>query len=161
MDLLAGAEYFSKRGWAPDGEFRARPTENSFADLTFFSVLDRGVQGVNCTGATTTCVSNQGGTEIRVNSEGAFEHNVRAVANVDYLSSYVFRLAFSDVFTQAVNSEVRSQAFLSHTTGSLFINATTRRYQDFQSTTRGDVITILHAPAVQISRVHQQLRNWP
>src|SRR5438045_4058544 len=25
MDLLAGAEYFSRRGWAPDGEFRMRP----------------------------------------------------------------------------------------------------------------------------------------
>src|SRR6266700_4957693 len=145
MDLLAGAEYFSRRGWAPDGEFRARPTENSFADLTFFSVLDRGIQGVNCTGATTTCVSNQGGTEIRLNSEGAFEHNVRAVANIDYLSSYVFRLAFSDVFAQAVNSEDRSNAFLSNTTGSLFLNASTSRYQNFQSAQKGDVITILHA----------------
>src|SRR6185369_9700369 len=27
MDLLVGTEYFSRRGWAPDGEFRARPTE--------------------------------------------------------------------------------------------------------------------------------------
>ena len=161
MDLLAGAEYFSKRGWAPDGEFRARPTENSFADLTFFSVLDRGVQGVNCTGATTTCVSNQGGTEIRLNSEGAFEHNVRAVANIDYLSSYVFRLAFSDVFAQAVNSEVRSNAFLSNTTGSLFLNASTSRYQNFQSAQKGDVITILHAPGVEATGVDQQLWNSP
>ena len=150
MDLLAGAEYFSRRGWAPDAEFRARPTDNSFADLTFFSVLDRGIDGVN-----------QGGTEVRLNSEGAFAHNFRAVANVDYLSSYVFRLAFSDVFSQAVNSEVRSQAFLSNTTGSLFLNATTSRYQDFQSTTPGDVITILHAPGVEVSSVDGKLGNSP
>jgi len=150
MDLLAGAEYFSRRGWAPDGEFRARPSEDSFVDLTFFSVFDRGLNGVN-----------QGGTEARLNSEVAFADNFRGVANVDYLSSYVFRLAFSDVFTQAVNSEVRSQAFLSNTTGSLFMNATTRRYQDFQSTTPGDVITILHAPGAEVSRVDQQLGNWP
>jgi LPS-assembly protein len=160
MDLLAGAEYFSRRGWAPDGEFRARPTENSFADLTFFSVLDRGVNGVNCSnGAIPTCVSNQGGTEIRLNSEGAFEHNVRAVANIDYLSSYVFRLAFSDVFAQAVNSEVRSSAFLSNTTGGLFLNASTSRYQNFQSALKGDVITILHAPGVEATSVDQQLWN--
>ncbi len=44
MDLLAGTEYFSNRGWAPEGEFRARPTENSFVDLTAFSVFDRGAQ---------------------------------------------------------------------------------------------------------------------
>ena len=150
MDVLAGAEYFSQRGWAPDLEFRARPTENSFADLTYFSVFDRGINGVN-----------QGGTEARLNAEGAFAHDVRAVANIDYLSSYVFRLAFSDVFAQAVNSEVRSQAFLSNTTGSLFLNAVTSRYQNFQSTTPGDVITILHAPGIEVSSLDQKLGSTP
>ena len=150
MDLLGGAEYFSRRGWAPNGEYRARPTENSFVDLAFFSVFDRGLNGVN-----------QGGTEARLNSEGAFAHNIRAVADVDYLSSYVFRLAFSDVFTQAVNSEVKSEAFLSNTTGSLFLNATTRRYQDFQSTNPGDVITILHAPGVEVSSPDRSLLHSP
>jgi len=150
MDLLAGAEYFSRRGWAPDGEFRARPTENSFADITFFSVFDRGLNGVN-----------QGGTEVHLNSEDAFAHNFRGVANIDYLSSYVFRLAFSDVFAQAVNSEVRSEAFLSNTTGGVFLNATTRRYQNFQSANPGDVITILHAPGVEVSSVDQQVGSLP
>jgi len=150
MDLLAGAEYYSRRGWAPDGEFRARPTDTSFVDLTFFTVLDRGLNGVN-----------QGGTEAHLNSEGAFAHNIRAVANIDYLSSYVFRLAFSDVFTQAVNSEVKSDAFLSNVTGSVFLNATTHRYQDFQSTTPGDVITILHAPGIEISSLDRVLFHTP
>ena len=150
MDLTAGSEYFSRRGWAPEGEFRARPTESSFLDLTAFSVFDRGVNGVN-----------QGGTEAHLNSEGAFAHNIRAVADIDYLSSYVFRLAFSDVFTQAVNSEVKSDAFLSNTTGSLFLNASARRYQDFQSTTAGDVITILHAPGIELSTLDRPLLNSP
>jgi LPS-assembly protein len=151
MDLDAGTEYFSRRGWAPDGEFRARPTENSFADLTFFSVLDRGVGGVK-----------QGGTEVHLNSEGAFAHSFRGVANIDYLSSYVFRLVFSDVFAQAVNSEVKSEAFLSNTTGGLYLNATTRRYQDFQSgTNTKDVITILHAPGLEASGVDRQLGSSP
>src|SRR6185369_10853276 len=146
----AGAEYFSKRGWAPDAEFRARPTENSFVDLTYFSVFDRGINGVN-----------QGGTEAHLTSEGAFAHNFRAVADIDYLTSYVFRLAFSDVFTQAVNSEVKSEAFLSSTTGNLFLNATTRRYQDFQSTTPGDVVTILHAPGFELLAPDRQLGSLP
>ena len=150
MDLHLGAEYFSRRGWAPDGEFRARPTENSFVDMTFFTVLDRGLNGVN-----------QGGTEATLNSEGTFAHNFRAVANIDYLSSYVFRLAFSDVFAQAVNSEVKSEAFLSNTTGNTFLNFTTRRYQDFQSTTPDDVITILHAPGVEFSALERPLWKLP
>lgn len=149
MDLTAGTEYYSKRGWAPDGEFRAQPTDNSYLDLTYFSVLDRGLDGVK-----------QGGTEVRLNSEGTFTHNFRSVANIDYLSSYVFRLAFSDVFTQAVNSEVRSEAFLSNTSGSFFINGATERYQDFQDT-QGHVITILHAPGVEVGSVEQQLGRTP
>jgi len=150
MDLLAGAEYFSKRGWAPDGEFRVRPTENSFADLTFFSVLDRGINGVS-----------QGGTEVRLDAEGAFRNDTRAVANIDYLSRYVFRVAFSDVFAQVINSEVKSDAFLSNTTSSIFLNAHTRRYQNFQSTNIGDVITIDHAPGIEAASVDQQLWQTP
>jgi LPS-assembly protein len=154
MDLLAGAEYFSKRGWAPDAEFRARPTDKSFADLTYYSVFDRGIN--QCT-KLNPCIVDQGGTEVRLNAEGEFKHNFRSVANIDYLSSYVFRLAFSDVFAQAVNSEVRSDAFLSNTTGGVFINGAMSRYQDFQSTKPGDVITILHAPGGEISSVDQRL----
>jgi LPS-assembly protein len=159
MDLLAGAEYFSKRGWAPDAEFRARPTDNSFADLTYYSVLDRGLEEVNPDG--TKMSVDQGGTEVRLNTEGEFTHNFRSVANIDYLSSYVFRLAFSDVFAQAVNSEVRSDAFLSNATKGFFINGMTSRYQDFQSTNPGDVITILHAPGGEVSSVDQQLWGTP
>ena len=107
MDAHIGAEYFSARGWAPQGEIRAQPSESSFIDLNYFGVLDRG------TGHPPV---NQGGEEVRLNAEGAFGHNFRGVANIDYLSSFVFRLAFNDVFTQAVNSEVKSEAFLSNTT---------------------------------------------
>ena len=158
MDLLAGTEYFSKRGWAPDAEFRARPTDNSFADLTYYSVFDRGIN--QCT-KLHPCNVDQGGTEVRLNTEGEFRHNFRSVANIDYLSSYVFRLAFSDVFAQAVNSEVRSQAFLSNATGGVFINGDMSRYQDFQSTTPGDVITILHAPGGEVSTVDRELWGTP
>jgi LPS-assembly protein len=160
MDLHAGAEYFSKRGWAPDAEFRARPTEDSFVDLTYFSVFDRGTNCILQSSGHVQC-QNQGGTEAHLNAEGAFAHHFRGVADIDYLSSYVFRLAFSDVFAQAVNSEVKSQAFLSNTLGSVFINATTRRYQNFQSTAPGDVITILHAPGVEATALDRQLWKLP
>jgi LPS-assembly protein len=152
MDAHIGAEYFSLRGWAPQGEFRARPSETSFVDLNFFSVLDRG---------TGNPPVNQGGEEVRLVGEGAFGHNFRGVANIDYLSSYVFRLAFNDVFAQAVNSEVKSKAFLSNTTNGFSYNASMQRYQDFESTTAGDVVTILHAPSFEVSSVDRQLGPSP
>ena len=152
LDAHFGAEYFSKRGWAPQGEFRARPSDKSFADFTYFSVLDRGY-GVPHV--------NQGGEEAVFIAEDEFGHGFRGVADVDYLSSFVFRLAFSEVFTQAINSEVKSDAFLSNTTRGYFYNAEMQRYQDFESTTPGDVVRILHAPGAELGSVDHQLGSSP
>jgi len=150
MDAHIGLEYFSKRGWAPQGEFRVRPSDKSFVGLNYFQVVDRGLKGVN-----------QGGEEVRLTAEDDFGHNFRGVADVDYLSSFVFRLAFNEVFTQAVNSEVKSEAFLSNATGGYFYNALMQRYQDFESTTPGQVITILHAPGAELGSVDHQIGSSP
>ena len=56
---------------------------------------------------------NQGGEEIKVNGAAALPYGFRGVVSVDYLSSYVFRLAFGQSFTEAINSEVRSAGFVS------------------------------------------------
>jgi len=152
MDAHLGAEYYSKRGWAPQGEFRARPSESSFLDLNYFSVLDRGIGSP---------VMNQGGEEVRLTAQSDFPHNFRGVTNIDYLSSFVFRVAFSEVFSQAVNSEVRSDAFLSNATNGFFYNVSMHRYQDFESTTSSDVITILHAPGFELSSVDHELGRSP
>jgi LPS-assembly protein len=152
MDAHIGAEYFSKRGWAPQGEFRARPSETSFVDLNYFSVLDRGIGDPHV---------DQGGEEVHLTAEGELPHNFRGVADIDYLSSFVFRLAFSDTFTQAVNSEVKSDAFLSNASRGFFYNFSVHRYQDFESSTPGDVITIFHAPGAELSSVDQPLGRSP
>ena len=152
IDLTAGADYFSRRGWAPQAEFRARPTEDAYVDVNYFGVFDRGVGNPSV---------SQGGHEVHLNAEDTFGHNFRGIASIDYLSSFVFRLAFNDVFSQAVNSEVKSDAFLSNTTRGLFYNASTRRYQNFESTTPGDVITILHAPTLEASSVDHEFGHSP
>jgi LPS-assembly protein len=152
MDLTAGAEYYTRRGWAPQIEFRARPSEASYVDLNYFGVFDRGVG---------TPPVDQGGHEVKLDAEDTFAHNFRGVASIDYLSSFVFRLAFNDVFSQAVNSEVKSDAFLSNATRGFFYNASTQRYQNFESTTPGDVITILHAPSFESSSVDHELAHSP
>jgi len=145
-DATLGAEYYSQRGWAQRGEFRARPSDTAYVDLTYFGVIDR---------------KKQGGEEVHLSGEGRFLQNFRAVSNIDYLSSFVFRLAFSETFSQAVNSEVKSQAFLSNTTNGFSYNALVERYQNFESTQTGDVITILHAPSFEASSVDRKLPHTP
>jgi LPS-assembly protein len=146
LDATAGAEYYSQRGWAERGQFRARPSDTAYVDLTYFGVNDR---------------KHQGGQEVHLTGEGRFLENFRLVANIDYLSSFVFRLAFSETFTQAVNSEVKSQAFLSNTTHGFSYNALVERHQNFESSQTGDVITILHAPSFEVSSVDRKLAHTP
>jgi len=151
MDANVGGEYFSLRGWSQRGEFRARPSETSYVDLNYFGVIDRGIG---------TPPLKEGGENARLNAVGNVD-GFRAVTNIDYLSSFLFRLAFNEVFSQAVYSEVKSQAYLSKSTNGFAINAFTERYQNYLSTTPGQVITILHTPSFDFSGVDRQLSNSP
>jgi LPS-assembly protein len=151
MDATLGAEYFSLRGWSQRGEFRAMPTEKSYVDLNYFGVIDRGI------GYPTL---KEGGENARLNAAGNLG-NFRGVANIDYLSSFLFRLAFNEVFSQAVYSEVKSQAFLSRSMDGFNLNGFVERYQNFLSTTPGQVITIEHAPSFDFSGVDRPLPHTP
>lgn len=167
MDVTVGAEYYSLRGWSQRGEFRARPSDTSFIDFSYFGVLDRGTGTPN---------QDQGGEDVRFNAEGRFGHNFRGVANVDYLSSFVFRIAFTEVYSQAVNSEVKSQIFLSNTTNGFHYNAFAERYQNYEvcdpnnlqqqaqcpnALTQTELIRILHMPSFSFSGAERKLGKTP
>src|SRR5271155_1456613 len=151
MDATLGAEYLSLRGWSQRGEFRAMTSETSYVDLNYFGVVDRGIG---------TPPLKEGGQNARLNAAGNLD-GFRGVANIDYLSSFLFRLAFNEVFSQAVYSEVKSQAFLSKSTGGFSMNGFVERYQNFLSTTPGQVITISHAPSFDFSSVDEKLGRTP
>ncbi|HEX3154459.1 MAG TPA: putative LPS assembly protein LptD, partial [Candidatus Angelobacter sp.] len=112
MDATVGGEYLSKRGWALQENYRYRPNEASFLNLSYFGVLDRGITttSVNQSGKTVSTTTQQGGEDVKLNAETTFAHDVRGVASIDYLSSFIFRLAFTENFSQAVDSEVKSAA---------------------------------------------------
>ncbi len=165
MDATVGAEYFSKRGWSQRGELRIRPSDASYVDLNFFGVIDRGIsQGVGLPPL------REGGQEARLTAEDAV-HGFRAVSNIDYLSSFLFRLAFNESFTQAVNSEVKSQVFVSKSVNGFSYGGMVERYQNFFQTinTDGtlsnppifDDVRILHAPSFDASSVDRALWHSP
>jgi LPS-assembly protein len=174
LDAMVGAEYFSKRGWSQRGEFRARPTDTSYVDLNYFGVIDRGtVIGVPCikNDIPTICpqVLREGGEDAHLLAEGNFA-GFRAVSNVDYLSSFLFRLAFDESFTQAVNSEVKSQMFLAKAVNGFSLSGVVERYQNFfQLASNGTLtnppifepIQIWHAPTVDASSVDRTLGHSP
>ncbi len=166
MDATLGVEYYSKRGWFERGEFRARPSDSSFMYFNYQGIADRGI-------GTPPNRQNQGGEDAHFLGERPFG-TFRGVANVDYLSSFVFRIAFTDVYTQAIDSEVRSQIFLSNTTNGFHFNLLAERYQDFEvcnpstETNAGctvlsqtELVRILHTPSAFISSEERQLGNTP
>ena len=165
MDATVGAEYFSKRGWSQRGEFRARPSDTSYVDLSFFGVIDRGIsQGTGLPPL------KEGGQEARLTAEDN-RYGFRAVSNIDYLSSFLFRLAFNEVFTQAVNSEVKSQVFLSKAVDGISFGGMLERYQNYFQNINADgtlsnpptfdSIQILHAPSADASSVDKPLWRSP
>lgn len=168
MDGTLGAEYFSKRGSSQRGEFRARPSDTSYVDLNYFGVVDRGFE-VTLPDASHRLL-REGGQEVRLTAEGNVS-GFRAVSNVDYLSSFLFRLAFNEVFTQAINSEVKSQLFVSKDYKGFSLGGMLERYQNFFQTTDAsgnlsnppafNSIRILHTPSVDASSVERPIRNWP
>lgn len=164
MDALVGADYYSKRGWFERGQFRARPSDTSYLYFNYEGMVDRGIG---------TPVQNQGGEDAKFLAERRFG-TFRGVANVDYLSSFVFRIAFTDVYTQAIDSEVRSQIFLSNTTNGFHFNALAERYQNFEVCipepgtntgcsviTQTELVRILHTPSFFLSGEERQLGNTP
>ncbi|HEY1463890.1 MAG TPA: LPS assembly protein LptD [Terriglobales bacterium] len=147
MDATFGVDYYSQRGWAPIGEFRARPTETSFADVNVFSVLDR---------------KSDSGADVTINAGDDFSDSLRGVVNAEYLSSYAFRLTFYDLFSQIANSEVISRGFVSKNTDGYSFNAGIEQYRNFESSTdTNQVVSILHAPGFEASSVDRQLGRSP
>jgi len=164
-DALIGADYYSKRGFFERGSFRWRPSDTSYVFFNYAGMVDRGIG---------TPPQNQGGEDARFLAERPFG-DFRGVANVDYLSSFVFRIAFTDVYTQAIDSEVRSQIFLSNTTDGFHFNALAERYQNFEvcippatptpgtcsTITQQELVRILHTPSFFFSGEERQLGNTP
>jgi LPS-assembly protein len=165
VDATLGAEYFSKRGWSQRGEFRVRPSGTSYVDLSYFGVTDRGIS----TGSGSPPL-REGGQEARLMAESNF-YGFRAISNIDYLSSFLFRLAFNEVFTQAVNSEVKSQVFLAKAVKGFSLSGMVERYQNFFQTTNPDGtlsnppifdnVRILHTPSVDASSVDRPFGHTP
>ena len=159
-DATFGAEYFSRRGWSLRDNFRWRPAENSYLNIDYFGVLDRGITVIDRTN-NSAHKDDQGGEDVKLNAEAIFPGDFRGVASLNYLNSFIFRLAFTENFAQAVNSEVKSVAFLSRTFRGVSLNAFGSRYQNFHSSQPGDLVTVFHAPSFEVSSVDQRIGNTP
>ena len=156
MDLTLGTDYYSMRGWAPSGEFRFRGRNDDFADVRFTALFDRGI--VLGAGQPPT---NQGGQDVLVNGRFSLDDKTRLVANAEYLSSIVYRVAFAESFAQATASQVNSNIYVTHNAGGFSETGRFARYINYASVTPVEDVVIAHLPSVSTTSVERQFATTP
>ncbi len=147
MDATVGAQYLSLRGSSQNGELRMKPWENATLTASYFGVIDRGLPEPG------GILMKQGGHEDRLFFDAMLPDGWRAVADVDQLSSLTFRLAFSETFAQAVNSEVRTTTFLTKDTDGFSVALAALSYENFLSASPDTDIDIRTAPEIRAGSV--------
>jgi LPS-assembly protein len=163
MDLRVGTEYYSKRGWAPKGGFRYKGPGLDHFTVDWNALIDRGVEQLQTSGpqAGQTILVNQGGTDILARGRYDVTPETRAAAMVEYLSSYVYKLAFNDNYQQAVNSQVHSTMSLTHAHNGFVPSGYLERLQNFASSNEGDEVRILHLPSLRFDVLDEPLFRSP
>ncbi len=160
MDLTVGAEYWSHRGFAPNGDFRYRGAGLNGLTVRWNALLDRGFNEV-LPGETAPTHVDQGGTDILAFGRKDLTPNTRVAGNIEYLSSYVYRLAFDENLAQATSSEVKSEVALTSNHHGFVPSVSLDRFQSFagsattvgQTTMNVPEVRILHLPSFRFDAV--------
>jgi LPS-assembly protein len=175
MDMVAGVELYSKRGWAPNGDFRYRGRDLDHLIVRWNALLDRGVEqqigntlasrvtrpNATLPGPIGYARVNQGGVDVVAEGRKDLTPRTYAAGNIEYLSSYLYRLVFNDNFSQAISSEVASEVALTHAHNGRIPSVSLDRFETFASSSNGDEARILHLPSVRFDLLDRPLGSSP
>ncbi len=149
MDATLGAQFLSRRGWSQQAEIRARPWEDVRINYHYNGVVDRGLRGADGNRVP------QGGHESSLLFDAKLPGGWRAVADVHQLTSLTYRLAFSETFGDAINSEVRTSGFVTNNFRGFSLNFAALNYKNFLSAQPATAIVLRSAPEVRFNSVEQ------
>jgi LPS-assembly protein len=159
-DLTVGVEYYSLRGWSQKATFRYRGLGHDFATARYSGLLDRGI-------VTGGVYVNQGGEDVTFLGRHDFSSETRVAADVEYLSAYVYREAFTENFNQAVSTDILSVAYGVHQWNGYEAGLRADRYQGLKqvavpvtATTPAipeEQVRIFHAPSLDLSSTEHAL----
>lgn len=164
MDMVVGSEYFSKRGWAPNGDFRYKGLGDDHLQVRWNAVLDRGVEeAVTNPNSNLTSVQlvNQGGADLVAQGRKDLSASTHLGVFAEYLSSFTYRLVFTDNFALAVTSEVSSTVGLTHAKDGLVPSVMAQRFENFANSSTGSEARILHLPSLRYDVLDRPLLDSP
>jgi LPS-assembly protein len=153
-DLTVGAEYFSLRGWSQMATFHFRGRDNDFITAHYTGLLDRGY-------VTGGRYVNQGGQDVVFSGRHDFTPQTRIVGDVEYLSSYPYREAFTENFNQAVSTDILSIAYGMHEANGYAWDVRADRYQGLKrvaipqtsltAAVPAQEVRLFHAPTIEMN----------
>jgi LPS-assembly protein len=184
MDTSVGAEYWSKRGWAPKGDFRYKGPGLDHLIARWDALIDRGIEeevGNTLTSGSASRSTpaaanlppdrlagpvgdelvNQGGVDITVLGRKDFTDRTRIAGAMEYLSSYVYRLEFNDNYSTAISSQVASDVVVTHVHNSIVPSLWLDRFQSFANTTNGNEVKILRLPLLRYDVLDRPIGSSP
>ena len=160
-DMTVGAQYFSMRGWLDSATFRYRGAGNDFVQSHFSQLFDRGYTPAS------GVYTNQGGEDLTFSGRHDFDEATRVVADIEYLSSYVYREAFTENFNQAVSTDILSYAYAVHERNGFAASIEADRYQGLKQVptvatpttpaSGGAQVRIFHAPSLNFTATEHGL----
>ncbi len=158
-DLTLGLQYYSLRGWAESATFRGRGAGEDFFQSHFSALQDR---GFTPPGGTYT---NQGGEDVTAAFRKQVTPTSRVVGDLEYLSSYVYREAFTENFNQAVSSDITSIGYFTNQDKGVSMDVLAERYQGLKrvpvGTSPGEQVHILHVPSLEFTSVDRPFGGIP
>jgi LPS-assembly protein len=159
-DLTYVLQYYTLRGPAHTFDFRGKPNDVSDFNFSYYAVQDKGLPQPDGS------VLKEGGQQFEITARtqilgftGRLDYN--------YLSSYLFRQAFSNSYTGAISSEVSSIGFLQrHFKDDAYVlNLVAQRDQFFESVTfpgqRSNDVVIAKLPSIEVGGRDQQIVGGP
>jgi LPS-assembly protein len=179
MDMVVGSEFYSKRGWAPNGDFRYKGPGLDHLIARWNALLDRGVEQTvypapggspqpdgqaqrnDRPAGPSEVLVNQGGVDVVAMGRKDLSEYTHVAGTVEYLSSYIYRLVFNDNYAQAVSSEVASDASLTHERNGFVPSIELDRFQTFASSVEGNEARILRLPYLRYDVLDQPLGDTP
>jgi LPS-assembly protein len=169
MDMVIGTEYYSRRGWAPNGDFRYKGPGLDHLNLRWNALFDRGYYQTQPNGLIVHV--NQGGTDISAFLRKDFSPNMRIAGNAEYLSNFTYRLVFNDSYWQAIDSQVKSDLAWTYDHRGYVSSVEAARLQTFATATEGnqqqppppnvqfDEVRLLHLPNVRFDVLDRPLAS--
>jgi len=144
---------YTARGIAHNLEIRGKPTQTTDFNIIAYGVDDHGENG--------STILKAPGASVTGTFRTQFGDGWTVRANLDYLSSLLFRETFSASFTEAIYTSTNTVAMASKNFDYYRINIDASLNRNFESTASGDVVSIRKAPEIQFEGRDQQVAAGP